>query len=39
MATDIENAVKNNEESNWQISKINEKVTEIGKERSHFVLA
>lgn len=39
MAMDIENAVRNHDEDQFSIRKFNEKVVEIGKERSTFMLA
>ena len=38
MALDIENAVKNHDEIVFQVGKITEKVSEIGKERATFML-
>jgi hypothetical protein len=39
MSNDIENAVKNHEEISFSVRKITEKMADIGKERSYFMLA
>jgi len=38
MATDIDNAVKNNDELTLNLKRVKEMITDVGKERVQFIM-